>query len=127
MVSRDATGELARLPTLRSQCGEAFALCENIDATACEFILKGGDGVIGDQQCGSQRNEPTVFAALMGDTDQALAINEQLMPMHRSLFIESNPIPVKRAAARLGLIATAELRLPLTPLGLDAQRWRSRP
>ena len=43
---KDATGELARLPTLRSQCGEAFALYSGDDATACEFMLKGGDGVI---------------------------------------------------------------------------------
>ena len=119
---KDATGELARLPTLRSQCGEAFALYSGDDATACEFMLKGGDGVISvTSNVAASEMSQLCRAALMGDTDQALAINEQLMPMHRSLFIESNPIPVKWAAARLGLIATAELRLPLTPLGLDAQ------
>ena len=61
-------------------------------------------------------------AALAGDLAQALMINERLMPLHKSLFVESNPIPVKWAAARLGLVATAELRLPLTTLGLDGQR-----
>ena len=51
--------------------------------------------------------------------DAALALNEQLMPVHRTLFIESNPIPVKWACARLGLIANSGLRLPLTPLSTD--------
>ena len=60
-------------------------------------------------------------AALGGERDRALGLNERLMPLHRTLFVESNPIPVKWAAARLGLIAKSGLRLPLTPLSEMAQ------
>lgn len=54
--------------------------------------------------------------ALAGETAQARAMNQVLMPVHHALFVESNPIPVKWACARLGLIAESGLRLPLTPL-----------
>lgn len=55
-------------------------------------------------------------AALAGDAGQAHDINNRLMPLHQTLFCEPSPIPVKWACARLGLMATATLRLPLTDL-----------
>jgi len=55
------------------------------------------------------------MAAIAGDTATARALQEQLLPLHRALFVESNPIPVKWAAAQLGLCDDA-IRLPLTPL-----------
>ena len=120
---KDATGDLARLPDLRRECGEAFALYSGDDASACEFMLEGGDGVISvTSNVAAAEMSKMCKAALAGDLAQALMINERLMPLHKSLFVESNPIPVKWAAARLGLVATAELRLPLTTLGLDGQR-----
>jgi len=54
-------------------------------------------------------------AGLAGRHDEARAINERLMPLHKALFVESNPIPVKWAVSRLGLIGPG-IRLPLTPL-----------
>lgn len=59
--------------------------------------------------------------ALAGDFAKAEEINARLMPLHKNLFIESNPIPVKWAAYRLGLIKTPYLRLPLTVLSEGAQ------
>jgi 4-hydroxy-tetrahydrodipicolinate synthase len=54
-------------------------------------------------------------AATAGQRDRAMEIQRKLMPVHRHLFVEANPIPVKWAAARMGLCGGA-LRLPLTPL-----------
>ena len=59
--------------------------------------------------------------ALAGDFAKAEEINARLMPLHKDLFIESNPIPVKWSAYRLGLIKTPHLRLPLTVLSESAQ------
>ena len=54
-------------------------------------------------------------AAMAGDTKRAMEIQFQLMPVHKHLFVEANPIPVKWAMARMGLMGGA-LRLPMTPL-----------
>ena len=59
-------------------------------------------------------------AALAGDVATARAINYRLLALHRHLFVEANPIPVKWAVARMGLIKNT-LRLPLTPLSVSAQ------
>lgn len=59
--------------------------------------------------------------ALVGDFDKAEEINARLMRLHHDLFIESNPIPVKWAAYRLGLIKSSHLRLPLTTLSEEIQ------
>jgi 4-hydroxy-tetrahydrodipicolinate synthase len=59
-----------------------------------------------------------VFAGLAGDVKEAREINAQLLGLHRHLFCEANPIPVKWACARMGLIKNA-LRLPLTPLASE--------
>jgi 4-hydroxy-tetrahydrodipicolinate synthase len=60
------------------------------------------------------------MAAIAGDVPAAMAIQRQLLPLHKALFIESNPIPVKWAVARMGLAGGA-LRLPLTELTPAAQ------
>ncbi|CAK1805218.1 4-hydroxy-tetrahydrodipicolinate synthase (fragment) [Vibrio crassostreae] len=56
-----------------------------------------------------------------GKFEEAEAINERLMPLHKNLFVESNPIPVKWAVHKMGLIAEGGLRLPLTELSEPAQ------
>ena len=111
---KEATGKLDRARAILDSCGPDFLLYSGDDATACEFCLLGGHGVISvtanvapglmSQMCG---------AARQGDRATAEAIDARLAGLHRDLFIESNPIPVKWALAEMGLIKTG-IRLPLT-------------
>ncbi len=111
---KDATGDLARVAELRAGCGPDFAIYSGDDATGCDLMLQGGDGVISV----TTNVAPALMAqlcelALAGQRDQALALDARLNPLHRNLFVESNPIPVKWALHEMGLIGTG-IRLPLT-------------
>jgi 4-hydroxy-tetrahydrodipicolinate synthase len=111
---KDATGDLARYARLRELCGPDFALYSGDDGTGCEFMLRGGDGVISvTSNVAPALMRQLCDAALAGERPRAEAINEQLADLHRALFVESNPIPVKWAMATLGL-AQPGIRLPLT-------------
>jgi 4-hydroxy-tetrahydrodipicolinate synthase len=118
---KDATGQLTRVEDLRARCGDDFILLSGDDATAREFMRLGGRGVISvtANVCPGLMAE-MCEAALAGDADQAAGIDARLAALHRDLFVESNPIPVKWALARLELIP-AGIRLPLTPLSASAQ------
>jgi 4-hydroxy-tetrahydrodipicolinate synthase len=118
---KEATGDLSRVATLRAGCGDEFVLLSGDDATAREFILKGGQGVISV----TANVAPALMAgmceaALEGDDVLAAELDARLADLHRDLFVESNPIPVKWALERLGLIPGG-LRLPLTPLSVVAR------
>jgi 4-hydroxy-tetrahydrodipicolinate synthase len=111
---KDATGELGRVARLRELCGGGFALYSGDDGTGCEFMLLGGDGVISvtsNVAPGLMRR--MCEAALAGRREEAVALNDRLDALHRALFVESNPIPVKWAMAEMGL-AQRGIRLPLT-------------
>ena len=113
---KEATGELNRVRMLREACGESFKLLSGDDATSCEFMVQGGDGVIsvtGNVAPGGMRQ--LCDAAVAGKRVEAESIDALLQPLHRTLFCESNPIPVKFAVERMGLIGPG-IRLPLTPL-----------
>lgn len=111
---KDATGDLARVPVLRSRCGADFLLYSGDDGTCCEFMLAGGDGVISvTSNVLPERMQAMCAAARAGAAEQARALNAALDPLHRGLFVESNPIPVKWALAEMGL-CQAGIRLPLT-------------
>ncbi len=119
---KEATGKIARASELRALCGENFALYSGDDATAREFIQAGGNGVISVTANIAAKEMSRMCAhALAGEELFAKEIDDCLQPLHRELFIESNPIPVKWAAARMGLINYADLRLPLTLLSSGAQ------
>ncbi|QIK37171.1 4-hydroxy-tetrahydrodipicolinate synthase [Caldichromatium japonicum] len=118
---KEATGDLARVVRLRADCGPGFALYSGDDATACEFILNGGDGVISvTANVAPRAMQDMCQAALAGDSDRARVLNERLAALHRDLFVQSNPIPVKWAVAALGLCEPG-IRLPLTWLGEEYQ------
>lgn len=113
---KEATSEIERVARLIDACGENFDLLSGDDATSREFMLAGGHGVISV----TANVAPAAMAALCeaataGDTDRAEAVDKPLTDLHRDLFLESNPIPVKWALERMGLIG-AGIRLPLTPL-----------
>ncbi|MCU7891233.1 MAG: 4-hydroxy-tetrahydrodipicolinate synthase [Candidatus Thiodiazotropha sp. (ex Ustalcina ferruginea)] len=118
---KEATGDLSRLHRLRELCDPSFELYSGDDATGCEFLLKGGHGVISVTANAAPRlmHEMSV-AALAGNDDEAMAIDGKLAGLHSALFVESNPIPVKWAMMKLGL-ANQGIRLPLTWLSSSAE------
>jgi 4-hydroxy-tetrahydrodipicolinate synthase len=118
---KEATGDLARVGRLRELCGADFALFSGDDASAREFILRGGQGVISvTANVAPKLMHEMCQAALSGDREGAGSIDARLAALHRDLFAESNPIPVKWAVAQLGLAPTG-IRLPLTWLSEAAQ------
>ncbi len=111
---KDATGDLDRLRQLRALCGPDFALYSGDDATGCEFMLCGGDGVISvTSNVAPASMRQMCEAALAGDRNTAVALDGRLGALHHALFVESNPIPVKWAMVEMGL-AQPGIRLPLT-------------
>jgi len=118
---KEATGDLSRLAPLRAGCGDDFLLISGDDATCREFILQGGQGVISvTANVAPARMADMCEAALEGNATLAADLDAALADLHRDLFIESNPIPVKWALERMGLIPGG-LRLPLTRLSAAAQ------
>jgi len=113
---KEATGDLQRAQTILSSCGPEFAVYSGDDATAMELILLGGHGNISVTANIAPADMHRLCAAAMaGDSANANIINERLMPLHKGLFVESNPIPVKWALHEMGRIGPG-IRLPLTPL-----------
>jgi 4-hydroxy-tetrahydrodipicolinate synthase len=118
---KEATGELDRVKVIRDLCGPEFRLYSGDDATARQFMLLGGHGVVSvTANVAPKAMAALCRAALAGDVAQAAEIDGVLADLHRDLFIESNPIPVKWALERMGRIASG-IRLPLTPLSAEAQ------
>lgn len=113
---KEATGDLQRARELIDRVGDRMAVYSGDDPTAVELILMGGQGNISvTANVAPKAMHELCAAALKGDADSARRINESLMPLHKALFIESNPIPVKWALHEMGLMGDG-LRLPLTPL-----------
>jgi 4-hydroxy-tetrahydrodipicolinate synthase len=118
---KEATGDLSRVAILRAQCRPGFLLFSGDDATACDFMLQGGNGVISvTANVAPRLMHAMCAAALAGITDEARAINVRLDGLHHKLFVESNPIPVKWAVAEMGLCRHG-IRLPLTWLSAAVQ------
>ncbi|MCL2297152.1 MAG: 4-hydroxy-tetrahydrodipicolinate synthase [Proteobacteria bacterium] len=117
---KDATGDIGRATELIKALNEAgkkdFALYSGDDITSLAFLLLGGHGVISVTACvAPQQIAAMCRAAARGDIAKARALNDTLLPLHRKLFVEGNPVPVKWAMAQMGLIS-AGIRLPLAPL-----------
>jgi len=118
---KEATGDLERMRRIRESCGPGFMLVSGDDATACEFMLQGGDGVISvTANVAPALMHRMCSLALAGEGQEARAVDARLQPLHRKLFVESNPIPVKWAVHRLGLIDRG-IRLPLTWLSAGCE------
>jgi 4-hydroxy-tetrahydrodipicolinate synthase len=118
---KEATGDLGRVATLRQLCGPGFGLYSGDDPTAREFILAGGNGVVSvTANVAAQLMRDMCAAALVGDAERAAELDALLADLHRDLFVESNPIPVKWALARMGLI-DGGLRLPLIELSAASE------
>lgn len=113
---KEATGDVARGEAVLRQSRPGFVLLSGDDPTAAELIRIGARGVISvTANVAARAMHELCAAGLEGRHGEAAAINERLIPLHKALFVESNPIPVKWAVQRLGLIGPG-IRLPLTPL-----------
>lgn len=118
---KEATGNLARAKTLMELCSPAiaegkFVLYSGDDPSALAFMLQGGRGVISiTANVMPALMHAMSIAALKGDIRLAGELNARLMPLHKLLCIEANPIPVKWVLAQLGWVEEG-IRLPLTPL-----------
>ena len=113
---KEATGNLARLAELRARCGADLEILTGDDPTAADAMLAGAEGVISvTANVAPRLMHELCEAALGGDEVAARAIDARLAPLHRALFIESNPIPAKWAVEQLGLIGPG-IRMPLTNL-----------
>ena len=116
---KEATADLDRVKLIRDGAGEDFDLLSGDDATCCEFMLLGGDGVISvTANVAPRAMHEMCAAARAGLRDEAERIDAALQPLHEKLFLESNPIPVKWAVSRMGLMSDG-IRLPLTALSGD--------
>jgi 4-hydroxy-tetrahydrodipicolinate synthase len=113
---KEATPLLARARELLSLVPAGFTVLSGDDATAIEFMSVGAKGVISvTANVAPRRMHEACVAALAGDFVTARAIDADLRALHQDLFVEANPIPVKWAIARMGLIGNA-IRLPLVEL-----------
>ena len=113
---KDATADLYRATDLFRRAPAGFACYTGDDGTAASFMLMGGQGVISvTANVAPVAMAQLCRAALAGDVAATRAVNDTLLGLHRDLFVEANPIPVKWALAEMGRMGGA-LRLPLTPL-----------
>lgn len=113
---KEAISDIERIKELVKIANDQFVILSGDDATAMELILLGGKGTISvTANVAPQAMHAMCQQALAGNRADAEAINQRLLGLHKSLFIEPNPIPVKWAVHTLGLIP-AGIRLPLTPL-----------
>lgn len=119
---KEATGDLSRVTQIKQLAGNDFIFLSGDDATGLESIKLGGQGVISvtNNLAAADMAKMCEFA-LAGNFEEADKINIRLMDLHRDLFLEGNPIPVKWAAYKMGLISQPSLRLPLTVLSDENQ------
>jgi len=113
---KEATGNLERAQWLIRDVPKGFAIYSGDDPTAVALMLCGGQGNVSvTANVAPRLMHELCVAAVAGEAKRAMEIQRKLMPVHKHLFVEANPIPVKWAMARMGLCGGA-LRLPMTPL-----------
>ena len=123
---KEATGNIERAQWLIKQAPKDFAIYSGDDPTAVALMLCGGHGNVSvTANVAPRLMHELCMAAMAGDIQRAMEIQFQLLPLHKALFVESNPIPVKWAVARMGL-CQGDLRLPLTPLTPPSQQMLER-
>jgi len=113
---KEATGNIERAQWLIREAPKGFAIYSGDDPTAVALMLCGGHGNVSvTANVAPRAMHELCVAAMAGDTKRAMEIQFRLMPLHKQLFVEPNPIPVKWALQRMGRCGGA-LRLPMTPL-----------
>jgi 4-hydroxy-tetrahydrodipicolinate synthase len=118
---KEATGNIERAQWLIKDAPKNFSIYSGDDPTAVALMLCGGHGNVSvTANVAPRLMHELCIAAIAGNVARAMEIQLQLLPLHKALFVESNPIPVKWATARMGHCGPA-LRLPLTPLTAASQ------
>jgi 4-hydroxy-tetrahydrodipicolinate synthase len=118
---KDATGSMERCSDLMRRVRRDFRVYSGDDASCLALMLLGGHGVISvTANVAPRLMHEMCAAALAGNLPRARELNEKLLPLHQKLFVEANPIPVKWAAAQMGLVGMG-IRLPLTPMAAQHQ------
>ena len=118
---KEATGNIERAQWLIRDLPKDFAVYSGDDPTAVALMLCGGKGNVSvTANVAPRLMHELCVAAIAGDVKKAMAIQFKLMPVHKNLFVEANPIPVKWAMARMGLCG-GTLRLPMTELSKPQQ------
>lgn len=113
---KEASGDVSRVKELKALCRTPIQLFSGDDATACDFLEQGGDGFISvTANVAPQLMSKMCHLALNGNLQQARLLDEKLAPLHKNLFLETSPIPVKWALHKMGMME-AGILLPLTPL-----------
>ncbi len=113
---KEATGNIERAQWLIREAPKGFAIYSGDDPTAVALMLCGGHGNVSvTANVAPRLMHELCVAAMAGDVARAMEIQFRLMPVHKHLFVEANPIPVKWAVQRMGLCGGA-LRLPMTRL-----------
>ena len=116
---KEATGNIERAQWLIKEAPADFAIYSGDDPTAVLLMLAGGQGNVSvTANIAPRRMAALCQAALAGDVKTAMALQMALLPLHRNLFIEANPIAVKWAMARMGLCGP-HIRLPMTELAAE--------
>jgi 4-hydroxy-tetrahydrodipicolinate synthase len=114
---KEATANIERAQWLIRDVPKGFSVYSGDDPTAVALMLCGGQGNVSvTANIAPLLMHQLCMAAVKGDAATAMAIQRKLMPVHKQLFVEANPIPLKWAMARMGLCGPT-LRLPMTPLG----------
>jgi len=118
---KEATGNIERAQWLIHEAPAGFSVYSGDDGTAVALMLCGGHGNVSvTANIAPKLMHEMCVAAIVGHAQQAMAIQRQLLSLHKNMFTESNPIPVKWAANRMGLSGPT-LRLPMTPLSSHLQ------
>ena len=118
---KEATGNIERAQWLIHEAPQGFSVYSGDDGTAVALMLCGGQGNISvTANVAPKLMHQLCQAAIAGQAQQAMAIQNKLLNLHKQLFIEANPIPVKWAVARMGL-CSGTMRLPMTPLSTPFQ------
>ena len=113
---KEATGNIERAQWLIREVPKGFAIYSGDDPTAVALMLCGGQGNISvSANLAPRLMHELCVAAMAGDVKRAMEIQFKLLPLHKNLFVEANPIPVKWAMARMNLCG-GTMRLPMTPL-----------
>ena len=116
---KEATGDIERTREIVERCGDQLDVYSGDDATAKDSLFAGAKGVISvTANVAPAAMHAMCAAAAKDDKITANAIDERLQPLHKNLFVEANPIPVKWALAEMGMIPRG-IRLPLTPLASE--------
>ena len=118
---KEATGNIERAQWLIKEAPKGFAIYSGDDPTAVALMLCGGQGNVSvTANVAPRLMHELCVAAMAGDARSAMALQLRLLPLHRHLFVEANPIPLKWAMSRLGLCGET-MRLPMTPLATANQ------